>query len=147
MFGLTPYENKGYDLFDVFHDFEKNFFDRDLTSYNGLMKNGFRTDIKDEGEKFVLEAELPGFNKEDISVDIDNEMLTISAKHEDKKDEKDKEGKYIRRERSYGCFQRSFNIADIDDQQIDAQYENGVLKLNLPKKTQQAQAARKLEIK
>ena len=61
MFGLTPFERKSYDLFNAFHDFENDFFGE-----NALQS--FKTDIKDEGDKYVMEAELPGFDKDDIKL-------------------------------------------------------------------------------
>ena len=62
MFGLTPFERKSFDLFDAFHDFEKDFFT------GNLPMNSCKTDIRDEGDKFVMEAELPGFEKSDTSI-------------------------------------------------------------------------------
>lgn len=141
MFRLTPYEKNNYDLFDVFDNFDKDFFGRNYPAMN------CRTDIKDEGDKFVLEAEMPGFEKDDIKLDIDGDYLTISAEHKTEKDEKDKDGKYIRRERSYGSYKRSFDISNINQEEIGAEYKNGILELNLPKKSPDEPKTRRLEIK
>lgn len=137
MFGLTPYERKFYEPF--FEDFDKAFKMPSMSS--------FKTDVKDCGDRFVLEAELPGFNKEDINIDINGDNLTVSAKHEETKEEKDDKGNYIRRERSFGSVARSFDISEIKADEIDAAYSNGVLTLNLPKKTESVPTNRRLEIK
>ena len=93
-----------------------------------------------------MESELPGFNKEDITVDISGTSLTLKAEHSENNDEKDKNGKYIRRERSYGSYQRSFDITGIDADNIHADYRNGVLIMTLPKKKPDVPASRRLEI-
>lgn len=142
MFGLTPYERKGFDLFNAFHDFEKDFFGE-----NNVLTTGFKTDIQDDGSKYILEAELPGFSKEDIHIDINKDYLTISAERNSENEEKDKDGRYIRKERFYGSFKRSFNVSNVNTEAIDAEYSNGILKLNLPKKEAAQPSARRLEIK
>ncbi|MGN1304886.1 MAG: Hsp20/alpha crystallin family protein [Oscillospiraceae bacterium] len=140
MYGITPFEKKTYDLFNAFHDFEDNFF-------GGTALSSCRTDIKDEGDKFVLEAELPGFEKNDIKLDLDGDSLVITAEHSTVNEEKDNDGKYIRRERSYGSYQRSFDVSAVDTDRIDAEYKNGVLILDLPKKTPETPVTRRLEIR
>ena len=140
MYGITPFEKKTYDLFNAFHDFEDNFF-------SGTALASCKTDIKDEGDKFVLEAELPGFEKEDIKLDLDGDNLVITAEHNTENEEKDKDGKYIRRERSYGSYQRSFDVSAVDVDKIEAEYKNGILILDLPKKAPEAPVTKRLEIK
>ena len=98
-----------------------------------MSENSCRTDIRDEGDRYIIESELPGFNKEDISVDISDGYMTVSAEHSTENDEKDDKGNYIRRERSYGSFRRSFDISDVDADHISAEYKNGVLEMILPK--------------
>ncbi len=140
MYGITPFEKKTYDLFNAFHDFEDNFF-------SGTALASCKTDIKDEGDRFVLEAELPGFEKEDIKLDLDGDNLVITAEHNTENEEKDSDGKYIRRERSYGSYQRSFDVSTVDVDKIEAEYKNGILILNLPKKVPEAPVTKRLEIK
>ena len=140
MFGLTPYERKSYDLFNAFHDFENDFF-------NGGFPQAFKTDIKDNGDSFTIDAELPGYRKEDINIDINGDVLTISAQHDESKEEKDDKGRYIRRERSFGSVSRSFDVANIKTEDITAAYTNGVLTLNMPKKAATVPTSRRLEIK
>lgn len=141
MYGLTPFERKSYDLFNAFHDFEKDFFG------NGTTFKSCKTDIKDEGDKFVLEAELPGFDKQDIKLDINNGTLTLTAEQSSEKEEKNDDGKYIRRERSYGSYCRSFDISGVNTEKIDAEYKNGVLTVSLPKKEIAPPETKRLEIR
>lgn len=140
MFEMMPFEwNHTNDLLNSFANFERNFF--------GNTGRSFNTDIQDTGKEYVLEAELPGFNKEDIHVDVQDGVLTISAKHEEKQDEKDeKSGKYVRRERRYGSYQRSFNLNGVDAKNIQGAYENGVLKLTLPKEQPTVPETHRIEI-
>ena len=144
MFDMMPYAwNRSQNLLDSFADFEKNFFGEMSRSVSG-----FNTDIRDNGSEYVLEAELPGFKKEDIHVEVQDGVLTISAKHEEKQDEKDeKSGKYVRRERRYGSYQRSFNLNGVDAKNIQGAYENGVLKLTLPKEQPAVPETHRIEIK
>ena len=141
MFEMMSFDwNHTNDLLDSFAIFERNFF--------GNTGRSFNTDIQDTGKEYVLEAELPGFNKEDIHVDVQDGVLTISAKHEEKQDEKDeKSGKYVRRERRYGSYQRSFNLNGVDAKNIQGAYENGVLKLTLPKEQPTVPETHRIEIK
>ncbi len=144
MFDMMPYAfNHSQNLLDSFADFEKNFFGEMGRSFTG-----FNTDIRDNGNEYVLEAELPGFNKEDIHVEAKDGVLTISAKHEEKNDEKDeKSGQYIRRERRYGSFQRSFSLNGVDPKNIQGQYQDGVLKLTLPKEQPTVPETHRIEIR
>ena len=128
MFGMVPFERHEDNFFDVFDNFERKFFGNSSANLPA-----FRTDIKDADDKFVLEAELPGFDKEDISLDVKDGILTISAQHKEEKEDKDEKGQYIRRERRYGSFRRSFDVTGIDENGITAAYSNGILTLNLHK--------------
>lgn len=144
MFGLTPYERRSFDLmfrnpFRELEDMEKRFFSDGVTA-------NFKTDIRDNGKEYILEAELPGFDKSDIGIDVENGYLTITANHTEEKDEKDKKGNYLRRERSYGTVSRSFDISEIEESEISAKFNNGVLELVLPKRAEKALTSRKIEI-
>ena len=83
MYGLTPFENN-FNLFNAFNDFDKDFFG------GSMPMKSCRTDIRDEGEKYVMEAELPGFDKDDISLDINGNCLSIKAEHKTENEEKEK---------------------------------------------------------
>ena len=142
MFNLTPYERKHASVWNPFHDLdeiEKSFF--------GNATVGFKTDIKDEGDHYLLEADLPGFKKEDVNIDIDDGYLTISATRKSEYEDKDKKGNYIRCERSYGSYTRSFSLDGINTENIGAELTDGVLKVTLPKEEKTLPKTRRLEIK
>ncbi|MCD8051515.1 MAG: Hsp20/alpha crystallin family protein [Clostridiales bacterium] len=125
------------------------FYDVDQMNSNFFGKNevrNFDTDIQDKGDSYILEAELPGFAKEDIQIDIDEDRLTIQAVHKSENSQKDAKGNYLRRERYYGSYSRSFDISQIESSQISAAYENGVLKLTLPKRSVTVPKTRRLTI-
>ncbi|MDE7219368.1 MAG: Hsp20/alpha crystallin family protein [Oscillospiraceae bacterium] len=143
MFEMMPFNrSRGVDLYRPFRDLEE--LERSLFSNSGV--TAFKTDIRDAGDAYVLEADLPGMKKEDIHIDIDGDRLSISAERSAVKEEKDENGGYIRCERSYGSFSRSFDISGIRGEEISAAYEDGVLKLTLPKQTRAVPASRRLEI-
>ncbi len=139
MFDLLPFERRRNDMMNFFGDWGKDFFGE-----MGDQISAFRTDIMDKGDHYLLEAELPGFDKKDIDIDINGDTLTISAKHEASKE--DKKDNYIRRERSYGSFVRSFDVSTIDAANIKAAYNNGILELTLPKLAEQKPESRKIDI-
>ena len=141
MFGMLPFERGNDNTFDTFDRFMHNFFDNSNTTLPA-----FRTDIRDAGDKFVLEAELPGFDKEDIHLDLKDGILTIAAEHKENADQKDDKGNYIRRERRYGSFSRSFDVTGIDENGITAAYKNGVLELSLPKAVPVVPEAKRISI-
>ena len=141
MFGMLPFERNDNNFFDIFDDFERKFFGN-----SNAQVPAFRTDIRDAGDRFILEAELPGFNKEDIKLDLKDGILTISAEHSDSKDEKNEKGQYLRRERRYGSFTRSFDVTGIDENGITAAYNNGILELSLPKAVPVVPEAKRIAI-
>ena len=128
-------------------EFEKAFFSNPFGSFfNAPALNQFRTDVTDEGDHYLLETDLPGFEKKDITLDIPDDMLTIRAERKSKVEEKDQKDKVIRMERSYGSYQRSFDISGVDADQIKAKYIDGVLRLTLPKLERTLPQGRRLEI-
>ncbi len=127
MFDLIPFRRGRENMISIFDRMEKN-----LMQNLGFQLSDFKTDIIDEGDKFVLEAELPGFDKGDININVDGNRLTITAEHS--VSEEESKDNYIRKERKYGSFTRSFDVSDIETEKIEADYKNGVLTLNLPKK-------------
>ena len=142
MFELMPFGYRRVSAYNPFRDFEemsRSFWDNNNVS-------AFRTDITEKDGKYVLEADLPGFKKEDISVDIDKDCLTITAEHKSEEKEENADS-YIRRERYYGSYTRSFNVKGIDTEAITAAYNDGVLTLTMPKKEPEVPAARRREIK
>ena len=144
MFELTPFDHR--DRLSFYHPFrdldklEEDFFVNNLSG-------GFRTEIKESCDTYLLEAELPGFQKDDIAIDIKGDYLTITAEHSSETEEKREKDNYVRRERSYGSFSRGFDISNVKADDISASYENGVLKLIMPKKENGLPNSRRLEIR
>lgn len=138
MYDLMPFGEGS--IFDYLNNFEKNWFGMGSKSMGS-----FKVDVVDKGDKYLLQAELPGFKKEDIYVDLDGNYLTIQASHTDEfsKTESDK---VVRRERQYNSFSRSFNVSGIKSDGITAEYINGILELNLPKVSEEKTKTRKIEI-
>lgn len=151
MFELRPYHKFNSDIsynpFREMEDFERKFFGE---PFGAFFRNGdiaeFKTDITDEGDSFVLEADLPGFDKNDIHLDLSDNTLTINAERHSEHEQKDKKDKYVHIERSYGKYSRQFDVSGINADAIKAKYENGVLKLTLPKKQKETPEAKHLEI-
>ncbi|MEH7106697.1 Hsp20/alpha crystallin family protein [Bacillus sp. JJ1764] len=129
LFPFKKAKDVSTDMWDSFTDFFSDNFFAPVRSDTHL----FRTDIKDVGDHYVIEAELPGFDKEDIKVEYDQHYLTISAQRESHLKE-DKEN-FIRQERHYGEFVRRFYVKDINEETVEAVFENGILTLNCPKVT------------
>ncbi len=103
---------------------------------NQLMK----TDIKDAGDHFELQMEMPGFKKEDVKAQLKDGMLTIEAATSTNNDQKDEDGRYIRRERFTGSCSRSFYVGEtIKQEDIKARFEDGILKICVPKEENKPQ--------
>ena len=151
MFEIRPYRKRrdeiAYNPFREMEDFERKFFGE---PFGAFFRNGdiaeFKTDITDEGDSFVLEADLPGFDKNDIHLDLSDNTLTINAERHSEHEQKDKKDKYVHIERSYGKYSRQFDVSGINTDAIKAKYENGVLKLTLPKKQKEVPESKHLEI-
>ncbi len=144
MFELIPFDRhsrnmSAFDPFRMLDEMDRRFMNAAPSVYT------FRTDVIDTGDTFKLESELPGFKKEDIKIDIENDCLTISA--ERKADNKEEKDSYVKRERYYGSFSRSFDVSGINVDGIEAAYKDGVLTVTLPKKAAEIPASRRLEIK
>ena len=140
----------GEDMFDEFmRDFP--FFDENAGNkiekklYGRHAKNMMKTDIKELEGGYELEMDLPGFTKDEITAELKDGYLTVSATKGFDKDEQEKEtGKYIRRERYAGACQRSFYVGeDVTEQDIKAEFKHGMLKLFVPKKEAQPKVENK----
>ena len=132
----------GENLFDEdwmrfpFDQFERAFWGNRNPLYGKNARNLMKTDVREQEDSYELDVDLPGFQKDEIQVELENGYLTISASKGLDKDEKDKKGKYIRQERYAGSLQRSFYVGDaITQEDIKAKYEDGILRLSIPKKT------------
>ena len=136
----------GENLFDDFMDdaFERNFFGGRNQLYGKHSKNLMKTDVKETETGYELDIDLPGFKKDEISAHLEDGYLTVSAAKGVDKDEKDNEGRYIRRERYSGSMTRSFYVGNaVTEEDIKAKYEDGILSLSIPKKDAKAVEAKK----
>ena len=133
---LVP--RRDFDLFD-------NFFDESMFKKE---KNLMKTDIKELKDKYVIEVDLPGFEKDNIKLSLENGYLSINAKQE--REENTEETKYVHKERFYGECSRSFYVGDtIEEEDIEAEFKNGILKIDIPKKEDQPdqKETKQIEIK
>ena len=123
-------------LFDEFFDDNFGMFPlrngRDPL-YGKHAKNLMKTDVRETEDTYEVDVDLPGFKKDEINVDLKDGYLTISAAKGLDKDEKDKKGRYIRQERYAGACSRSFYVGEIEPEDVSAKYEDGILKLSMPK--------------
>lgn len=123
MLNLVPFRFETLEN-NLFPDiFSNDFFSHPFT--------GFKTDIKETGKEYVVEAELPGYAKEEIAVEYNNGELTISASKDESTE--DKKDNYLRKERRTGRVARTFVFENVNGDEIKAEFKDGVLKLNLPK--------------
>lgn len=150
MFGMVPYERKGRglqrngrDFFDLDSIFESFFNDAVMPAFynhSGQM----RVDIKETEKAYLLEAELPGVKKEDVHIDVEEDRLTISVQSKEVKEEETKT--YVRRERRLHGISRSFAIANVEADQINAKMDNGILIVTLPKQEPKGSTSKKIDI-
>ena len=142
---------KYYPMFNLFDDFFTPFYydDKDEKKaekklYGRRAQNLLKTDIKEKPEGYELIVDVPGFKKDEVTAELNDGYITISAAKGLDKDEKDKKtGKYIRKERYAGSMSRSFYVGEgITQDEISAKYENGILQLKIPKKTDKAVAGK-----
>ena len=124
---LVPRRNT-FDLFDEF--FDDDIFPKHEI-FNKKERNLMKTDIKEKKDRYILDIDLPGFDKENITLSLNNGYLNIHAKV----DKEIEEEKYVRQERFHGECSRSFYIGDdIKENEIKADFKNGILKVEIPKK-------------
>ena len=128
----------GENLFnDDWMDF--GFPEVDKALYGKHANNVMKTDVKETDTGYEVDIDLPGFKKDEINAQLDNGYLTMSAAKGLDKDEKDKKGKYIRKERYAGAMSRSFYVGEgVTQEDIKAKYEDGILRLSVPKKEAKA---------
>ncbi|RCW50647.1 MULTISPECIES: Hsp20/alpha crystallin family protein [unclassified Halanaerobium] len=145
MFDLVPFRNRNRrDLIDR----EDDPFNRIVSDFFGdvmdFADRGFRADIKENDDEFLIEAEMPGIKKDNINLEINEDYLTITASNEESKEEKG--DKYIRRERRRGTYSRSFYLDNVNEDEIKAEYDDGILKVHLPKKEKTSVKSRTIDI-
>jgi HSP20 family protein len=134
-----------WDPFDDLDDMFKGFFLRPMRlETQGEQAMRIKMDVKEDDKSYTVHAEIPGVKKEDISISIDGNQVSISAEVRKEKEEKQGE-KVLRTERYYGRVYRAFSLGqDVDQERAQAKYDNGVLELTLPKKA--ATATRRLTV-
>ncbi|TXL66472.1 Hsp20/alpha crystallin family protein [Cerasibacillus terrae] len=148
MFDLKPFKkrNDDLDLFERMRTSFNEFFDREgIAPLNGNL-NSFRTDVRETKKAYYVEAELPGFDKEDITIDFDNNYLTIHAKRDEKEETKDESDKIIRQERHYGEFIRRFYVDNVEEENVKAKLKRGILKIEIPKREPTKPKTKRIEI-
>ena len=134
------------------NSFMNDFFEDMFRTPFDMMRNvqipGMKADVQEFDDKYQMDIELPGFTREEIHADLENGYLTIQAEHSENKEEKnEKDGTYIRRERYSGKYQRSFYVGDeMTQEDIKANFRDGVLKLEIPKKEPVAEVKKKQRI-
>ena len=124
---MIPRKRNDFDLFD--NMFMDPFFERKESKW-------MKTDIKEKGNNYIIEVDLPGYEKDNIQIEMENGYLKVTAKVEENKDDEE-EGKYIHKERFYGECSRSFYVGDsVSEEDVKASFKNGILTLPVPKEEQ-----------
>lgn len=148
MFNIIPYSRKNGsiarkdDWFGVDRFFD-DFFRDPFFARVSSMTTPIRADVKETDKEYVVEAEMPGVNKEDIIIDLNNDILTLGVDIKQENDEK--EDGYIYKERRSGSYRRSFSVPNINNEAVKASYKDGLLTITLPK-AEPDRRVRKIEI-
>lgn len=136
MYGLVPFRKRTSGLsrnddwgFGSF--FDEFFNNNEIMPAFFAQGNSLRADIRETDSEFIVEAEMPGVKREDIKLDLDDDVLTLSM--ERKLENKEEKDNYLRMERRYGSFSRSFRVENIKHEDVKAEYKDGILKVVLPK--------------
>lgn len=138
-YGLTPFAQSNMDFFRDFFDLNPVNQESDYSELHKL-----NVDVIDKGDYYELTADLPGFNKEDINIEVDEDVLTIEARHSEQKEEK-KEN-YIFKERRSGSYIRRFDVSGIKADAISGKFTNGVVILTLPKREEDVKTSKQIEL-
>lgn len=146
MFDMVPFRKNNLNSFfprsDYFDQMFNSFFDNDMLAAAGR-HNSFKVDVKETNDSVLIEADLPGVKKDAIDLTYDNNYLTITAHRKEETDNNDEN--MVRRERYYGEFQRSFYLDNVNQDQIKAAFQDGVLRIVIPKETPQ-KLSKKIDI-
>ena len=149
MFGLTPYNRKNVDQlrkngFLTLRSAFDDFFSDPIFSTFFETGNSMRADIRETEKEYIVEAEIPGARKEDIKLDLRDDTLTVAVVHDEQVNE-EKEN-YLRKERRFGSYSRSFYVENVKNEDVTAKYDNGVLTIKLPKTEDRNKDKHKIEI-
>lgn len=144
MFGITPFKKNEVartgDVVD-FYNMVDNFFKDRQFPFAGLKNDTFKVDVKENDTEYLVDAEVAGYDKQDIHINYDDGNLLISVEKKEEKEESSE--KYIHRERSFSSMQRGIYLPNVVEGEIKASFENGVLKITAPKSQE---AVKKTEI-
>ncbi|MDD2574089.1 MAG: Hsp20/alpha crystallin family protein [Bacillota bacterium] len=144
MFDLTPFrKDKSYRGL-IPDGLWENFFETGFPATMDYTLKGMRVDIREEEDRYLLEADLPGFNKDDIGIQLKDNIITITAQHNE--DFEEKGDSYLRRERRSGRLIRNFMVDNVKQDSVSAKYENGVLKVLLPKENKRPIREKRIDI-
>lgn len=148
MFGLTPYNRRNSGVqrrngFDIDSWFD-NFFNDSFFPFAYGNNTGIKVDIKENDKDYVVEAELPGVNKDEINVELRDDRLTIMVQRDESKEEE--RDNYIRRERRNSSMSRSFYVSGVKPEDVKAKFDNGVLTISLPKSEEQKKNRHRIDI-
>ncbi|WP_310831055.1 Hsp20/alpha crystallin family protein [Paenibacillus pedocola] len=144
MFDLVPFGKRRDDVFGALAKSLNEVFNDDFFAPMTSSTLSFRTDIRESEQAYLIEAELPGFKKEEIDIDYASPYLTIKAVRKDENSQENEDHKIVRRERRYGEYVRRFYVQDINDDEIRASLKDGLLSLEVPKR--QKSAGKRIEI-
>ncbi|MCK9235512.1 MAG: Hsp20 family protein [Acholeplasmataceae bacterium] len=146
MFAMTPWGRGSVRRREpeTVRDLINDFFQDDFYPMRRYTRETFKLDVKDEGNAFIIEAELPGVKKENITLNYHDGLLDIAIEHQEEKEETDQN--YLHRERRYRSMRRTLNLGELDESQIDARLEEGILTVKAPKK-ERVETTTKIEIK
>jgi len=147
MFGLVPFNRRNslsprkgpFDLDSFFDNFLNDSFAGFFTAAHPI-----RADIKENDKEYVIEADIPGAKKEDIRLELADGVLTLGVEHNEQIDEEREN--YIRKERRYGSYCRSFRVDGVSEDKVTAKYENGVLTVRLPKTEEAKPKSHRIDI-
>ncbi|WP_019914151.1 Hsp20/alpha crystallin family protein [Paenibacillus sp. HW567] len=134
MFDLIPFGKRRDDAFGVLAKSLNEVFNDDFFAPIKSSTMSFRTDIRESEQAYLIEAELPGFKKEEIDIDYANPYLTIKAVRNEENNGENKDHQVVRRERRYGEYVRRFYVQDIAEDEIRASLKDGLLTLSVPKR-------------
>lgn len=149
MFGMIPFNRRNNeittrnDMFDL-NNFFDDFFSDSFMPAVFTPTYAIKADVRETDKEYIVEADMPGVKKEDIKLDLRDGVLTIGVEHNEQKDEK--RDNYIRKERRYGSYCRSFRVDGIDQEKVSAKYSDGVLTVNLPKQEEAKPESHRIDI-
>ncbi|MHB1453248.1 MAG: Hsp20/alpha crystallin family protein [Saccharofermentanales bacterium] len=147
MASMVPFNRNRNNLkttgFDDFYNMLDNFFEDSYSPLRNLSRDTFKVDVQENDKEYTIEAELPGVKKDEVSIEINDEKLSIAIERKEEVNEEKKN--YIHRERRYASMQRCIYLKDAKADEINAKLDNGILSITVPKETQKP-SSKKIDI-